>query len=42
LNNAFGQGLTTTQIQLAAAYAALVNGGYYVKPTIIAGIFNKD
>ena len=25
-------------MQIAAAYAPLVNGGYYVKPTIIAGI----
>lgn len=41
-NNSFGQGLTTTQIQLAAAYAALVNGGYYVKPTIISTIIEKD
>lgn len=25
-------------MQIAAAYAPLVNGGYYVKPTIVAGI----
>jgi cell division protein FtsI/penicillin-binding protein 2 len=30
-----------TQIQLAAAYAALVNGGYYIKPTIITKIVSK-
>lgn len=42
LNNSFWQGLTTTQIQLAAAYAALINGGYYIKPTIVSSIFNKD
>ena len=41
LNNSFGQWLTVTQIQLAAAYAALVNGGYYMKPTIISQIINK-
>ena len=35
-NMAFGQGLTVTPIQVAAAYAALVNGGTYYKPTIIA------
>lgn len=42
LNNAFGQGLTTTQIQLASAYASLVNWGYYIKPTIISKIINKE
>jgi cell division protein FtsI/penicillin-binding protein 2 len=36
LNNSFGQGLQVTQIQLAAAYGVLVNGGRYVKPTIIS------
>jgi cell division protein FtsI/penicillin-binding protein 2 len=36
LNNSFGQGLQTTQIQLAAAYASLVNGGRYIKPTIVS------
>lgn len=41
LNNSFGQGLTATQIQLAAAYAALVNGGYYIKPTIVSQIIDK-
>lgn len=38
MNNSFGQGLQTTQIQLAAAYGALVNGGRYIKPTIVSGI----
>lgn len=42
LNNAFGQGLLVTPLQLAAAYGSLVNGWYYVKPTIVAGIKNKD
>ena len=41
LNNSFGQWLTVTQIQLAAAYAALVNWWYYIKPTIISQIINK-
>jgi len=35
-NNTFGQGLLTTPLQIAAAYAPLVNGGYYLKPTIVA------
>lgn len=35
-NMSFGQGLTITPMQLAAAYAALVNGGQYYQPTVIA------
>lgn len=35
-NMAFGQGLTITPLQLAAAYSALVNGGTYYQPTIIS------
>jgi len=42
LNNSFWQWLTTTQIQLAAAYAALVNWWYYIKPTIISHIIDKN
>ncbi|MCF7834635.1 penicillin-binding protein 2 [Candidatus Gracilibacteria bacterium] len=41
-NNAFGQGLLVTPIQIAAGYSALVNGGYYVQPTIVAGIYDKE
>lgn len=37
-NNTFGQWLLTTPLQIAAAYAPVVNGGYYVKPTVVAGI----
>ena len=37
-NGSFGQGVAVTQIQLAAAYAALVNGGVIVKPHVVAGI----
>lgn len=40
-NMAFGQGLTITPIQLAAAYAALVNGGTYYQPTVIEE-YKKD
>ena len=31
-----------TQIQLAVAYASLVNGGERSKPTIISKIINKE
>lgn len=41
-NMAFGQGMTLTPIQLVAAYAALVNGGNYYKPTLIASQKNSD
>ena len=31
----FGHGITTTLLQVVKAYSILVNGGYYVKPTLI-------
>ena len=37
-NGSFGQGVAVTQIQLAAAYAAMVNGGVLVQPHVVAGI----
>jgi cell division protein FtsI/penicillin-binding protein 2 len=37
-NGSFGQGVAVTQIQLAEAYAALVNGGLLVHPHVVAGI----
>jgi Cell division protein FtsI/penicillin-binding protein 2 len=37
-NGAFGQGVAVTQIQLAAAYAALVNGGVLIHPHVVAGL----
>jgi cell division protein FtsI/penicillin-binding protein 2 len=37
-NGSFGQGVAVTQIQLARAYAALVNGGVLVQPHVVAGI----
>ncbi len=40
-NNTFWQWLLVTPIQLAAAYGAVVNGWYYVQPTIIKGILDK-
>lgn len=40
-NSAFGQGVTITPLQLAAAYSALVNGGTYYKPTVV-GAKNID
>ncbi len=40
-NNTFGQWLLVTPIQLAAWYWAVVNGWYYVKPTLVKWIFDK-
>lgn len=34
-NLSFGQGVATTGVQMLAAYAAIANGGYYYRPTII-------
>ena len=31
----YGHGITTTPIQAAAAYAAITNGGYSIKPTLL-------
>jgi cell division protein FtsI/penicillin-binding protein 2 len=41
-NGSFGQGVAVTQIQLAAAYAAMVNGGTLVQPHVVAGIGTRD
>jgi len=38
----FGQGITATAIQMANAYAAIVNGGNLVKPYIIDEIRHND
>ena len=40
--NAFGQGLSVTAVQLVAAYAALANGGTLVTPHVIAGWTGPD
>ena len=31
----FGHGITTTLLQVAKAYSIIVNGGYYVEPTLL-------
>jgi cell division protein FtsI/penicillin-binding protein 2 len=41
-NGAFGQGVAVTPIQLAAAYAAEMNGGMQVHPHVVKGIGNDD
>jgi cell division protein FtsI (penicillin-binding protein 3) len=37
-NGSFGQGVAVTQLQLATAYGAMVNGGVLVQPHVVAGI----
>ena len=34
-NMSFGQGVAVTGVQMLAAYAAIANGGEYIKPTLI-------
>lgn len=41
-NMAFGQGMDLTMVQVASAFGALVNGGTYYQPTVIAGTVNTD
>jgi cell division protein FtsI/penicillin-binding protein 2 len=36
-NTSFGQGMTVTPLQMAAAVASVVNGGTYYQPTLVAG-----
>ena len=38
----FGHGITTTLLQLAKAYAIIVNGGYNVEPTLIYNSKKKE
>lgn len=40
--NAFGQGLSLTAIQLVAGYAAFANGGLLVRPHVVAGWTDAD
>jgi cell division protein FtsI/penicillin-binding protein 2 len=40
--NAFGQGLSVTAVQLCAGYAAIANGGRLVTPHVIAGWTGPD
>jgi cell division protein FtsI/penicillin-binding protein 2 len=41
-NGSFGQGVAVTPIQLARAYAALMNGGTLVQPHVVSGIGSRD
>lgn len=41
-NMTFGQGLDVTPLQVATAFCTIVNGGSYIKPTVIAGSIDDD
>ena len=41
-NMAFGQGMDVTMVQVAAAFSAMVNGGTYYQPTVIAGTISEE
>lgn len=40
-NTSFGQGLNVTQLQMASALSAVINGGTYYKPHLIANTENS-
>ncbi len=41
-NMTFGQGMDVTMVQVAAAFSALINGGTYYQPTVIAGTMDGE
>lgn len=41
-NMSFGQGLDATVLQVTTGFSALVNGGSFYKPTVIAGHVDED
>ncbi|MCQ2400634.1 MAG: penicillin-binding protein 2 [Lachnospiraceae bacterium] len=40
--NSFGQNYNCTMIQMAAAYASVINGGNYYQPHVVKQILNSD
>lgn len=41
-NMSFGQGLDVTTLQVASAFSSIINGGKYYRPTVLAGIVDKN
>lgn len=40
--SSFGQGFTTTMIQVASAISSVINGGYYYQPHVVKQILNDN
>ena len=40
--SSFGQGFTSSMVQMAAAYSALINGGYYYQPHMVRQILDEN
>ena len=38
----FGQGFNVTMLQMACAYASILNGGYYYEPHVVTGILDNE
>jgi len=41
-NMSFGQGMTTTMVQMVAAFSSVINGGTYYRPTLVYGTQSTD
>ncbi len=41
-NMVFGQGMDVTMLQVASGFSAMVNGGTYYQPTVVAGTMDGD
>ena len=41
-NNTFGQWLLATPLQMAVWYSALLNGGWYIEPSIVDSIYDPN
>ncbi len=41
-NHGFGQGIAVTAIQLASAYAAIANGGVWMRPFVVKAAYGAD
>lgn len=42
VTNSFGQNFNVTMVQLASAFASLINGGYYYQPHLVKKIIDED
>lgn len=40
--NSFGQNFNATMIQMSAAFASVINGGYYYQPRVVKQVLNEN